>query len=191
MNHRMKIAGSLGIAVASLAATNVTAAETPYRDAWVDSWDVVESDFCGLDQVRVVGEQSTRLLVNAHGPDGLAYFGFRIRGWDSFTNLANGKTYRGEWVVNDKDLRITDNGDGTLTILVLATGSSKWYDADGKLLFADPGQVRYEVLVDHGGTPADPRDDTWLADLGVVKGSTGRNDLQDNDFCEDLLLVVG
>ena len=78
----------------------------------------------------------------------------------------------------------------TLTILALATGNSQWFDASGKLLFADPGQTRYELLIDHGGTPADPEDDTFLEDLGVVKGSTGRNDLEGHDFCDDLHLVV-
>jgi hypothetical protein len=31
-----------------------------------------------------------------------------------------------------------------------------------------------------GGTPSDPFDDEFLADLGVVKGSTGRSE----DLCE-------
>ena len=37
----------------------------------------------------------------------------------------------------------------------------------------------FELLIDHGGTPQDPSDDEFLADLGLVFGSTGRND----DFC--------
>jgi hypothetical protein len=190
MNHPMKIVGALGVALASLAATNAAAvaAGPPTRDVSVDSWDY-EEDLCGLT-VRVRGENSERLLINGHGPDGIAYFGLRVRGSNSFTNVANGKTYSGRWVINDKDLKVTDNGDGTLTILALATGNSQWFDASGKLLFADPGQTRYELLIDHGGTPADPEDDTFLEDLGVVKGSTGRNDLEGHDFCDDLHLVV-
>jgi hypothetical protein len=43
----------------------------------------------------------------------------------------------------------------------------------------DPGQIRVEFLVDHGGTPTDPSDDVFLAEE-LVKGSTGRSD----DFCE-------
>jgi hypothetical protein len=187
----MKIVGALGVVVASIAATNAAAvaAGPPVREVSVDSWDFVDDNLCGL-QVQVKGERTEQLLINGRGRDGIAYFGVRARGSDSFTNLANGKTYSGRWVVNDKDLKVTDNGDGTLTILGLATGNSQWFDADGKLLFADPGQIRYELLIDHGGTPADPEDDTFLEDLGVVKGSTGRNDLQGRDFCEDLHLVV-
>ena len=53
------------------------------------------------------------------------------------------------------------------------------YGEDGKAIARNPGQIRFEVLVDHAGTPADPSDDVFLADLGLVKGSTGRSD----DFC--------
>ena len=51
--------------------------------------------------------------------------------------------------------------------------------ADGKAIGRNPGQVRFELLVDHGGTPTDPFDDEVIAELGVVKEETGRND----DFC--------
>ena len=82
--------------------------------------------------------------------------------------------------VRDKDQRVTDNGDGTLTILVLTTGNEVLYGEDGKAIARNPGQLRFEFLVDHGGTPTDPSDDEFLEFLGVVKDSTGRND----DFCE-------
>jgi hypothetical protein len=72
-----------------------------------------------------------------------------------------------------KDLKVTDKGDGTLTILVMSTGSSKVHGPDSGFLFNDPGQIRFEVLIDHGGTPTDPSDDEFLEFRGFVKGSTG------------------
>jgi hypothetical protein len=75
---------------------------------------------------------------------------------------------------------VTDNGDGTLTILVMGTGNAVAFDEDGKAIARNPGQIPFELLIDNGGTPQDPSDDEFLADLGVVFGSTGRND----DFCE-------
>jgi hypothetical protein len=78
----------------------------------------------------------------------------------------------------NKDLRVTDNGDGTLTILFLATGNDVFYGSDGEVIGRDPGQIRLEILVDHGGTPTDPSDDEFLSEE-LVKGSTGRSD----DFC--------
>jgi hypothetical protein len=49
-----------------------------------------------------------------------------------------------------------------LTLLVLATGSLKVFGPDGEFLFNDPGQIRFELLIDHGGTPTDPSDDEFL-----------------------------
>ena len=78
----------------------------------------------------------------------------------------------------EKDQEIV--ADGTdLTITVLATGMAKVKDAQGRVISANPGQIRYQVLIDDNGTPADPLDDTFIADLGLVRDSTGRND----DFC--------
>ena len=62
---------------------------------------------------------------------------------------------RAATVVN-KDLKVIDNGDGTLTIIVFATGNATVFDAGGKAIGRNPGQVRFEFLVDHGGTPGDP-----------------------------------
>lgn len=95
------------------------------------------------------------------------------------TNLANGKSLTSFARVTDKDLRVTDNGDGTLTVLILATGNAVLYGEDGKAIARNPGQIRIELLVDHGGTPNDPSDDEVLSEE-LVKGSTGRSD----DFCE-------
>ena len=77
-------------------------------------------------------------------------------------------------------MRVTENGDGTLTILVLATGNAVLYGPDGKAIARNPGQTRFEILLDDGGTPNDPSDDEFLGRLGVAKESTGRSD----DFCE-------
>jgi hypothetical protein len=152
--------------------------------------EVVE-DFCGDLTVRIDEDIRGAFLFNAHGPDGLAYGSETVRGTQVITNLANDKTFTQIFSVLNKDLKVTDNGDGTLTILVLATGSSKVYGPDGKLLFSDPGQIRFEILIDHGGTPTDPSDDEFLEFLGLVKGSTGRNDLQDRDFCADIHEFIG
>ena len=98
---------------------------------------------------------------------------------ETVTNLANGKSVTSSAKFIDKDLRVTDNGDGTLTLLILTTGNAVLYGPDGKVIARNPGQERVEILVSDGGTPTDPSDDEFLEFLGVVKESTGRSD----DFC--------
>jgi len=63
---------------------------------------------------------------------------------------------------------------------VLATGSDKWY-LNGKLMFTDPGQIRFELLITNPGT-----DDEKATFVQLLKGSTGRNDGPTRDFCVDL-----
>jgi hypothetical protein len=151
------------------------------REAFRDDRTFVLEDYCdvpGLD-VRVDSTIKARVQIVRRGRDQLAYFLQHGTTTETLTNLANGKSVRSFARVIEKDLRVTDNGDGTLTVLVLATGNATVYGADGKAIARNPGQTRFELLIDHGGTPTDPSDDEIINSLGVVKPSTGRTD----DFC--------
>lgn len=184
---------TMGAVVAALATAALLVTALPagagraYVEHWVDEWDEPDVELCGL-RVRDEGRVSGTLVVNQRGPDRVAYFGERRRGTVRITNLANGKTFTEHFTVNEKDLKITDNGDGTMTILVLATGGSRIIGPDGKIALRNPGQVRFEILIDHGGTLSDPTDDEFLAFLGIVKESTGLNET--GDFCEDLRSLI-
>lgn len=170
-----------------------TAAARPLeRERFHDTFSEELEDFCDVAGLNVSWgyDDYVNVLFNARGRDGLAYLTATIHGEAWWTNLATGKTMTQVYDFVDKDQKVTDNGDGTLTILVLNTGKGFVLDANGRLLFNDPGQIRFEVLIDHGGTPDDPSDDEFLEFLGVVKGSTGRNDLEGRDFCEDFLAIT-
>lgn len=192
LTKQLHTVGAIGAMTALLlATTGVSAGAKPLeREHWQDSFSEVDEEFCGDLNVRIDGDYRGSSLVNQRGSDRLAYFKTTIHGTLSYTNLENGKALTVVDNYIDKDQKVTDNGDGTLTILILLTGSSKWYGLDGKLLFNEPGQVRIEILVDHAGTPSDPYDDEFLEFLGVVKGSTGRNDTQGLDFCDDMIRPI-
>jgi hypothetical protein len=140
----------------------------------------VVTDFCDVPSltVQVDGVVDGRILVNPHGPDGLVYFLEHVHTSRALTNLANRKTISDETRGISKDLDVIDNGDGTLTVTVLATGNFTMHGADGTVIARDPGQVRFELLIDHGGTVTDPFDDVELV-RRLTFGSTGRSD----DFC--------
>jgi hypothetical protein len=129
--------------------------------------------------VEVAVVLDIRVHAVAHGRDRLVYFLQHGTETDVLTNLENDKSVSSFARVIEKDLRVTDNGDGTLTVLILATGNAVLYDEDGKAIARNPGQIRLELLIDHGGTPNDPSDDEVLSEE-LVRGSTGRSD----DFCE-------
>ena len=174
-------------AAITLAAT-ASAGGQLFRELIDEEESVVEVDFCGIEGLTVEFATHRVGVEHAvpHGPDGLVYFGFNLKVTEVVTNLANGNSVTSFATVRDKDQRVTDNGDGTLTILVLTTGNAVLYGEDGKVIARNPGQVRFELLIDHGGTPTDPRDDEFLEFLGVVKESTGRSD----DFCEAAVPIL-
>ena len=156
------------------------------RGSFHDVSSEVIEDFCGDLTVREDVDIRGTFLVNPRGREGILYFHDNAHGSITWTNLATGKSLTFVFNTVSKDHKITANGDGTYTILVLATGGGKILGPDGKLLFSDAGQIRFASVVDFSGTPTDPSDDVFIEDLGLVKGSTGTNDLAGRDFCADM-----
>jgi hypothetical protein len=182
-SRRFRLGTLLAFALtATVIVASAANAGQSFHETFHDEETRIEENFCGVPGLTVEFTRvtDTRMHVVPRGRDGLAYFSFHIKGTEVVTNLANEKTVTGTFTVTDKDLRVTDNGDGTLTILVLATGNAVLYGEDGKAIARNPGQTRFEILVDHAGTPTDPSDDEFLEFLGEVKESTGRTD----DYCE-------
>ena len=148
-------------------------------------------DFCGDLTVRHDVEAHGMFLLNSHGRDGLGYALETFHVTESWTNLANDKTFTGVVNTVQRDLKVTDDGDGTLTVLVMVAGSNTYHGPDGDFLFRDNGQIRFEVSIDHGGTPTDPSDDEFLGFLGLVSGWTGHGDTEGRDFCDDIHEFIG
>jgi hypothetical protein len=171
--------GLFGVAAVVLAA--VASAGDVFRESFHEEDTIVLENFCDVPgmTVQLAFAIDGRVHAVQHGGQEAPYFIEHVKETDVFTNLANDKSVSVFTNAMSKDLRITDNGDGTITILVLATGNAVLYAEDGTVLGRDPGQIRFEILIDTAGTPSDPSDDEFLAFLGVVKGSTGRSD----DFC--------
>lgn len=149
----------------------------------------VLNDFCGEPGLTVTEDVVVdgRFLLNTRKP-GTPPYGFDVRKETAVLTNEGGESITVVIGALSQDLKVTDNGDGTVTILVLATGPFTAYDdSTGKAIARNPGQVRYEILIDLSGTPSDPSDDQFIDFLGEVKGSTGRND----DYCAAALDVLG
>jgi hypothetical protein len=175
-----RVAAILSAAAIAVALAAPVAAAPLDRGTFHDEFSFVDPDFCGAGlEVQIDGVVDGRFLATRRGRDGLVYFMEHVHRTTTYMNLANGKTITDGELTVQKDLHVTDNGDGTLTIIVLATGNYTVYGEDGHAIARNPGQVRFELLIDHGGTPDDPSDDVEL-DFKIVKESTGRSD----DACE-------
>ena len=164
---------------ATLGLGGIASAAPPIHETFHDQFSFTDDDFCGTGvSIEGNGTVDGRGMIRATGLEGLIYFAEHVIVETSFTNPDTGATMTTVERSVSKDLHVIDNGDGTLTVVVLATGNYTMYGADGKAIGRNPGQFRFELLVDHGGTPTDPDDDVEL-DFQVLKDSTGRSD----DFC--------
>ena len=147
-------------------------------------------DFCPPIALRFDFDIRGMFLENSHGPDGLVHFAETSHGTFSWTNLANNLTMTTAINQINKDLKVTDNGDGTLTIVNVTSGFVDAEAPDGQKFRIDSGTIRFEYLVDDGGTPTDPNDDVLL-DQRIIKPGTGLNEFDNADFCADVRQYIG
>lgn len=174
--------------------TTVGGGPPDVQEHYSDVYDVLLPDpsdpggsFCGgLTDVPLHVEIDGYFSIKEHGPDAPApYFADRFRSTLVYTNPSTGLTYTVVRVRQSKDLKIVDNGNGTLTLTGLNTGSLWAYGPDGELLQRQNGLTRDTYLIDTLGT-SDPADDV-LTPVGdpVTRGlkTTG-------DFCEDFLTAT-
>jgi hypothetical protein len=162
--------------------------------------DVFTSDVydCDGTPAQDHGDVSGNFLFNLRGGTRhpFPYYRESVHGTVVTTNLNTGGTYTNVFTGNvftgnSKDQTIVNNGDGTITITVFASGGSRFYDQNGKLVLKDPGEIRFAFDIDYNGTPGNPDDDQEVPDsFRIVRDSTGNSDFSDRDFCEDLVMFT-
>jgi hypothetical protein len=176
------VISSVGLTALALVSAIAPAAAEPLEHVHFDNVEsFVIEEFCGDLTVRVDVDSRGSLLVRTQGSEGLVYFQENVHGTASITNLATGKSFTNVVTFVSKDLKVTDNGDGTLTIVAVLNGNFKTYAPDGSVLYRDTGQVKDVVLIDDGGTPTDPSDDLEISSERVK--DTGWVFPDDRDFC--------
>jgi hypothetical protein len=186
MSGRPVLVAGLAVAATVFAATSAAAQPIDkghFHDVFTG--DVYDCDGTpAQDAVDVSGN----FLFNQRGSSPFPYYRESVRGTVVTTNLATGGTFTNVFTANSKDQVITDNGDGTITITVFASGGSRFYDTNGNLVLKDPGEVRFAVDIDYNGTPGNPDDDEEIeGSFRIVRASTGHSDLSNRDFCADLV----
>jgi hypothetical protein len=153
-----------------------------FHDVYTEVFD------CEGTPAQVDGDVSGNYLFNLRGSSPFPYFQESVRGTNVYTNLNTGGTFTEIFTATSKDQTIVDNGDGTITITVFASGGARLLDQDGKLVLKDPGEVRFAFDIDYNGTPGNPDDDEEIeGSFHIVRESTGLNDTQDRNFCDDLV----
>jgi hypothetical protein len=150
------------------------------RETFHDEFSGTNLDFCGTGMsVAFAGTVDGRYQVNSRGPGGFDYFVEKTTVVNVFT-APNGMTATDiQPNTINKDLSITANSDGTVTIIALLTGGNRTLGHDGHLIARNSGQVRFQIVYD-------PATDTEISNE-LIFGSTGTND----DFCAAVLADWG
>lgn len=141
----------------------------------------VDDDFCGAGlSVAFDGVIDGRYQVETRGRTDVGYYMDHVRVENVLTDQATGQTATDlQPNTLGKDLKITDNADGTVTVIVLLTGGARTYGDDGRLIAKNSGQVRFRNVVDA---------ETFVPiSSELIFGSTGTND----DFCTAVLTDWG
>ena len=168
--HRL---GALALAtIAAALVTTAASAGPPFKETIHDEQTFVLDDYCDVSglSVEIARVVDIRVHINPHGRDRLEYFLQHGTWTEALTNVANGKSLTSVARVIEKDMRVMENSDGTVTVLIQATGNATLYGTNGKAIARGPGQVRLELVFDESGAELSRR---------VVRESTGRSD----DFC--------
>jgi hypothetical protein len=186
MRGRSVLIAGLAIAGTVLAGTSATAGPVDQGHFH----DVFTSDVydCDGTPAQDAGDVSGSFLFNQRGSSPFPYFRGSEHGTVVTTNLNTGGTFTVVFNTSSNAHVITDNGDGTITVTLFASGGTRFYDTDGNFVLKDPGEVRFALDLDYNGTPGDPSDDVEVpGSFRVVRSSTGNSDFSDRDFCTDLV----
>ena len=191
-----RIAPIAGMAVVLVGGVAASASAAPaYTEHWDDDVTFVHPagspDFCNLPFDVVERDQESGSFVGLNrGPAGLFFGAAKFNGTVTWTNPLNGRNFREEYSGSDREQKVVDNGDGTLTAQVQFTGPSRYYD-NGRLAFIDTGMVRITVTFDNGGTPTDPTDDAQERQFVSLDKLTGLRQTDGRDFCADIVEFIG
>jgi hypothetical protein len=179
-----RMAAVLAAAAAAVALAAPVSAAPLDGGRFHDEFSFVDPDFCGAGlAVLVEGTNDGRFMFNKRGATGAFTVQEHFR--DTYTNLDNDAYITDEGRVLSNDIHVTDNGDGTITVLTQSTGPFTLYDSSGRPIARNSGLVRDRFVLDYNDTLLFPDDDIFISGERVL-GSTGTND----DFCEAALAAL-
>ncbi len=168
-------------AAAALALFPMTAASAVAPERFAVDESFAFDLMCDGTPAHVEGTSVGSGMIRRIGPDGMAYFTVRFEGNVWWTNPATGKAVHLRANFIERDQRIVDNGDGTITLRYRGHINETDYLPDGSVAFRTHGVDTLVLVIDINGTPANPDDDEVLSEnfLGFV----GHNSRAGVDFC--------
>jgi hypothetical protein len=155
----------LGIAAAAspvvLTAAPATA-EKPFEDVLIRFTAPYEEKLCGLDVETTLSAREH--LKGKIGPNGLPRFHGKVSTTVTWYNPETGRSLTSRDRSNFKDLSVTDNGGGTMTVVWQTTGIPFEIRLDdGTAALKDVGRIVFSTVLDYNGTRTNANDDEFIS----------------------------
>lgn len=138
--------------------------------------------------IHHAGTSNAVIQLRTRGTSGPVYFSLRYNTDDVYTNVDTGESFTAREVVREADTRVTENADGTVTIVYSAVSSTTVHRPSGALVGVDSGRVTGTVVLDLMD-PADPEDDVVVS--AELSEHTGVSGLGGFDLCSVAETLLG
>ena len=169
------LSAAVAMAVAGAPASSAALVERSH-DHIVETF---EENICGIDVVTTLDIiDNFQIRTNKAG---FPLFKSSGRGTITWFNPDTGLSVEQRFTGTSKDLSVTDNGDGTVTVRFAVTGIPEQITLpDGTVAIKDVGRVVFADVIDFNGTPGDVSDDVFLS--STVESISGPHPELESDF---------
>lgn len=138
------------------------AAEKPFENEHNRFTVSFEEELCGIDVETTVTVKEH--LKGRIGPNGFPLFQGNVNATVTWYNPETDRTVTLRDRSNFKDRSVTDNGDGTITVVSQTTGIPIEITLDdGTVGLKDVGRIVFSTVIDYNGTPTDTEDDEFIS----------------------------
>ena len=151
--------GALGLTLG----VSVSLAAPVEQERFDEQNNEIVDGYCGDLRVQLDLHDQGVVVARPAGKERFIRYTVSHHGGGTITNLATGRAFTYAWNYLEQDIKVTDNGDGTFSILSQIPGPEKIYGPDGQLLLTNGGTMRLLTVIDYAGTPLDPSDDQFVS----------------------------
>ena len=183
------------LAVTSLGAVGLTlgvsvSLAAPIEQARFDEQSSrIVHGYCGDLRVQIDFHDQGVVVGRPAGKERFLRYTASHHGGGTITNLATGRAFTFVWNYLEQDIKVTDNGDGTFSILSQVPGPETIYGPDGQLVSTNGGTMRLLTVIDFAGTPLDPSDDQFVSQTLVSEN--GGKPQPDFNYCDSFHTLTG
>ena len=183
--------------VATLATLLVIASAPPAHATLFDRAhftfaDSVQEDVCGIDARIDTDLRGSLVLRYFNDGRDQAFVGhITINGSETFTNLANGESFRIEFRIREGDLTGRHIEDDIYEFTGTTVGVERVVDGDGHLVLRDAGQFRQTYLFDTLGDGMPGGELVGDPSESVLRGPHPLSEIDDAAFCDMVHDLIG